>query len=292
MASTRDFNIKIKSFKNTQKITKTMKMVSASKLRRANQAQAAAKEYSQKLQALILRVLMQMEHLNSPIFQKKEDNDPQNILILVVTSDRGLCGGYNNNLIKFVDQWIKENIKESQNVDLSFCGKRGYQRLKKTYSVHQYYEGVTQKPLVDDAKNINEDLLQSYENKQYDRIYLAYNLFHTAIKQDPFIEQFLPLNPSMLDNDIKTKNVDTIFEPSKEDLLESLLPQFLQFKIFYTLLENAAGEHGARMTAMDNATNNTTDLINKYTLMRNRARQAAITTELIEIISGAEALNN
>lgn len=290
MSTIREYTKKIKSFKNTQKITRTMKMVSASKLRKANSAQLSAKRYEEKLEALLLRLISQIDDSKHPVLHQRS-GAVQSIHLIIFSSDRGLCGGYNNNLIKHIDSWIEENLQPGQTIRLSFCGRKGFQKLSKLYDMEEYFEDSTVKPSPDDAKTITNNILETFLNGKYDTVYFAYNLFNSPISQEPVVEQFLPLDPeNLLEADLAF--VDTIFEPTKEELLNRLLPQYLQFKVFYTLLENAAGEHGARMTAMDNATRNTSDLIDEYTLIRNRIRQAAITTELIEIISGAEALEN
>ncbi len=162
--------------------------------------------------------------------------------------------------------------------------------FRRHINVKKYYENITVKPNFNDALNLANDISESFIKGEYDEIFIAYNRFNSPISQEPVIEKILPLNPELIVKRDKPASADYEYEPSQNELFNFLVPKYLNFKIFYTLLENAAGEHGARMSAMDKASSNTSDLIDRYTLLRNRARQASITTELIEIISGAEAL--
>lgn len=287
MIGIREFNKKIGSLKNTRKMTKTMKMVSASKFKRAYKAQSNAKIYSEKLSDLVGR-LSSFSDGNHPLMKTKKVNN--NALILVVTSDKGLCGGFNNNLIREIKRWHKENPYKYTKLDFSFCGKRGHMVFRRHVSVKTHFENVTIKPNFADALKIAEALTQSFIKGEYDEVYIAYNRFNSPMSQTPVIEKILPLNPAQVVKKTSMPAGNYEYEPTQQELFNFLVPKFINFKIFYTLLENAAGEHGARMTAMDKASSNTADLIDRYTLLRNRARQASITTELIEIISGAEAL--
>ena len=287
MPSIKDYNVKLASLKNTKKITKTMKMVSASKLRRAQEGQRNAHKYALRLNELISRLAASVQSGAHPFLAQR--TLANNILVLVFTSDRGLCGAFNNNLCKFTLNWVNEKKANSQSIDLSFCGRRGYAFFKRRASCRKHYEGVTAKAEFGTAAKIGEELSQLFVDKQYDAIYLAYNVFKSALSQQPKIQKLFPVEASEIAGG-KAISSDYIFEPEQQKLLETLLPRSIYFKVYYTLLENSAGEHGARMTAMDNATNNAEDLFSKYTLLRNRARQAAITTELTEIVAGAEAL--
>jgi len=288
MISIKEYNKKIGSLKNTKKMTKTMKMVSASKFKRAHKAQSSALDYAAKLQGLISRLSMSSGQNNHPLIKFKKL--PNKVLILVFTSDKGLCGGFNNNLIRKLRGWLKENHYKYHQVALSFAGRRGHMAFRRTEKVEKYYEDVTIKPSFANALTIAKDVAHSFTSGEYDEIYIAYNHFAGPLSQVPTIEKLLPLDPSALVQNAVVEKADYFYEPTQEELISFLIPKFLNFKIFFTLLENAAGEHGARMSAMDKASQNTSDLIDRYTLLRNRARQAAITTELIEIISGAEAL--
>ena len=289
MPSLKEYNKKIGSLKNTRKITKTMKMVAASKFRRVYKAQASARVYADKLSEMMARLSASADQQAHPLLERRLP--VKNVLIVMMTSDRGLCGGFNNNLIRYLRQWIETNRTKFQNIDFSFCGKKGFIALQKSMRVNQYYEGITARPQFTHALKVVEDVSKSFIGGQYDEIYVCYNTFKSAISQKPVIEKILPIDPSVMKSSDKKTEADYLFEPKQEKLLGLLVPRYVQHRIYEALLENAAGEHGARMTAMDNATRNTNDLIDKQTLLRNRARQASITKELIEIISGAEALN-
>ncbi len=268
-----------------------MKMVAASKFKRAYKAQSGALLYARELTELMGRLAATQSEMFHPLFDKPKDI--QNVLILLVTSDKGLCGGFNNNLIRYVRSWVNDNKEKYKFIDYSFCGRRGYTTLRRQVSVSTHYEDVTAKPSFANAVKIAEDMVQAYTGRKYDEIYLAYNHFKNPLTQIPVLEKLLPLDARIFQTaGTKAVNADYIFEPQAAEIFKFLIPKYLNFKIYFALLENAAGEHGARMTAMDKATENTSELIDQYILRRNRARQAAITTELIEIISGAEALNN
>lgn len=288
MPSIKEFNIKIRSLKNTRKITKTMKMVSASKLRKAQEAQANAKLYAHNLTALISRIAASVDSTSNPLLRIRKE--VSKALILVVTSDKGLCGAFNNNANKRVALWLAENKTKYQKIDLSFCGKRGYMFFKRLSSVKNNYANVTIRPQFADAIKIGQDLSSSFLSEEYDEVYIVYNQFFSPLSQKTVFEKILPLEASAVITEKVQKKSDYIFEPVAAELLEYLVPHFLYFKIYFALLENSAGEHGARMSAMDNATKNASDLLDRYTLFRNRARQAQITTELTEIVSGAESL--
>jgi F-type H+-transporting ATPase subunit gamma len=293
MLGIRESNKKITSLKNTRKMTKTMKMVSASKFVRAHKAQINAKLYAQKLTEL-------MGHLsgagptNHPLLKTKKAVTKG--LIVLFTSDKGLCGGFNNNLIRKTRYWISENPYKYTSIGMSFCGRRGYMSFRRTAKIYKYYENITIKPVFNDAQGVARDITDAFIKGDYEEIYLAYNRFDGPLSQTPVIEKILPLDASVFTKNEASSGTkaptsqDYSYEPEEKEILYFMIPKFLNFKIFYTLLENAAGEHGARMSAMDKASQNTGDLIDRYILLRNRARQAAITTELIEIISGAEAL--
>jgi len=288
MIGIKEFNKKIISLQNMRKMTKTMKMVSASKFKRAHKAQINAKEYAAKLSELIAR-LAQAGTGNHPLFKIKKS--VTRVLVVLFTSDKGLCGGFNNNLIRKTRNWMEDNRHQYTVMDMSFCGRRGYMSFRRSARIRKYYENITVKPDFNDALSVVQDMTSAFIKEEYDEIYLAYNHFNGPLSQSPVIEKILPLDASVLvSKDIHLQNAYYTYEPKEAQMFSFLIPKFLSFKIFFVLLENAAGEHGARMAAMDKASQNTADLIDRYTLLRNRARQAAITTELIEIISGAEAL--
>ena len=293
MIGIKEFNKKITSLKNTQKMAKTMKMVSASKFKRAHKAQINAKDYAYKLTELMKR-LSSSSPTHHPLLKTKKIITKG--LVVLFTSDKGLCGGFNNNLIRKTRLWIAENPYKYLNISMSFCGRRGYMSFRRTANINKYYQNITLKPDFEDALEVANDITDSFINGDYEEVYIAYNRFDGPLSQTPVIEKLLPLDASAfaksdISSDAKgSKSQDYSYEPEEKEILYFLIPKVLNFKIFFTLLENAAGEHGARMSAMDKASSNTADLIDRYTMLRNRARQAAITTELIEIISGAEAL--
>ncbi len=288
MPTIKEFNIKLKSLKNTEKMTRTMKLVSMSKFYKAQEAQKKAKVYAQKLTDLIKRLSFTVEATSHPLLMNRIQVN--NVLMLLLTSDKGLCGAYNNNLIRYVSAWMEENKPHFQNIYFSFCGKRGFMYFKKFAKVAHYYEKVTVKPNFSDATRIGKDLTAGFLSGQYDEVYCAHNIYHSPFSQSPTLEKILPIEAKPLTEGGHKIPPIYIFEPKEEEVLQFLIPKYLYFRIYFSLLENSAGEHGARMTAMDNATNSAEELIDFYTLLKNRARQASITKELIEIISGAEAL--
>ncbi len=291
MIGIKEFNKKIVSLKNMRKMTKTMKMVSASKFKRAHKAQINAKVYAHKLTELMKR-LSESGPTDHPLLKTKKAITKG--LIVLFTSDKGLCGGFNNNLIRKIRYWISENPYKYTTIGMNFCGRRGYMSFRRSVKVEKYYENITQKPDFNNALSVAGDITAAFIKGDYEEVYLAYNRFDGPLTQTPVIEKVLPLDASVFSENTPgtkaPKSQDYSYEPEEKEILYLMIPKFLNFRIFFTLLENAAGEHGSRMSAMDKASQNTGDLIDHYTLLRNRARQAAITTELIEIISGAEAL--
>jgi F-type H+-transporting ATPase subunit gamma len=285
MIGIKEFNKKIVSLKNTRKMTKTMKMVSASKFKRAHKAQISAEVYAHKIAELMGRLSSSGSAVHPMLKTKRAVTKS---LIVLFTSDKGLCGGFNNNLVRKTRHWITENPYKYTTIGMSFCGRRGYMSFRRSAKINKYYENITVKPSYNDAQKVAQDISEDFIKGNYEEIYLAYNRFDGPLTQTPVIEKILPL---VLETKSPKKQGSAYeYEPEEREILHFVIPKFLNFKIFFTLLENAAGEHGARMAAMDKASQNTGDLIDRYTLLRNRARQAAITTELIEIISGAEAL--
>lgn len=287
MTMIKEFDTKLKSLKNTQKITKTMEMVSASKLRNAHHAQANARFYAQELTALISRISACAHEADHPFLKPR--TPVKRVVILIITSDKGLCGAFNHNANRRVSAWIRENRVHHEQIDLWCCGKKGFMYFERHDMVKAHYENVTATPRFADALKIGMHLSQAFVDGHCDAVYLSYNQFFNPLVQKTVFEQILPINPDLLMAKAG-RRPDYILEPDAETVLNFLIPHFLYFKIYFALLENSAGEHGARMTAMDSATKNASGLVDRYTLSRNRARQAAITTELMEIIGGAEAL--
>jgi F-type H+-transporting ATPase subunit gamma len=289
MASIKEYNDKLKSLQNTAKMTGTMKMVSASKLRRAQDAQRAASLYAEKLKGFLSRMAASVDATSHPLLTPRPQ--VRRVLVVLFTSDRGLCGAFNNGIIRMTEAWLGEHRAAYDAIDFSFCGKRGFNHFRHRVNVVHYYEEATVRPSFDQALKIADDLSARFVEGAYDEVYLVYNVFRSALSQRPTVQKVLPVEAvDFMTGDAEPVPADYIFEPTLGELLDRQLPKILAFTLYYTLLENAAGEHGARMTAMDSATANAQSLTERYTLLRNRARQAAITTELTEIVAGAEAL--
>ena len=288
MPSLKEYKNKLKSLQNMRKMTKTMKMVAASKLYKTMDAQRKATAFATKLHEMIARLAASVDPTAHELLQARPH--PKKALVILFTSDKGMCGGFNNNLIKFVARWMARPPKTYERIDLSFVGRRGMIFFRNRAKTKTYYEGVTQRPTYADAVRIAKDAIKSFTSGEYDEIYIAYNHFVSPLSQKPLMHFLLPMEPQDVRAAEKGLHSNYIFEPGQDVLLSKLLPKTVEFEIYFALLENAAGENGARMTAMDSATSNATSLISKYTLLRNRARQASITKELIEIVSGAEAL--
>lgn len=284
MPSLKEYQDKIKSLKNTAKVTKTMKMVSTSKFRKAQEAQANSRLYAESLDKTISRLASSADG-SHPLVQSKEE--AKTALVVLFASDKGLCGGFNNNLFKFIDKWYAENASQYDSVDFIACGKRSSLHLKKVKTPLQEIE--TNFVEFATAKDLGDKLQEQFIDGTYDEIFLSYSKFISALSQKPQIEKLLPMS-STEEEGAEEELIDYIYEPSQEELLTYLLPKTVNFKVFNAFLENAAGEHAARMTAMENATTNANKLISETTILRNRARQAAITTELTEIVAGAESL--
>jgi F-type H+-transporting ATPase subunit gamma len=285
MPNLKELTVKIASLKNTQKMTKTMKLVAASKMRRAQTARENAHEYAERFRAIMDGLAASDTSVSHPLLETRES--PKRALILSIASDRGLCGGFNNNLCRQTLKWIEELQGMLEQVDVSTCGRRANAFLRTRAQVITYFDGVTDKPNYSDASRIGDDVMTRFIEGDYDAVYIGYNVFRSALSQVPTLEQLLPIEN-------KTENQPAphpyLFEPPEGELLRLLLPDSVKFRIFNALLENAAGEHAARMTAMESATSNAGDMIDDYTLLRNRERQAIITRELIEIVTGAESL--
>ncbi len=289
MPSIKEYNVKLGRLKNTRKMTRTMKLVSMSKLIKAQDAQRRSKIYAQQLNDLISRLAATSDVNSHPLLNTQ--NNKNQALILLVTSDRGLCGGFNNSLIRFVNEWLAKNSSQYEKIEFSFCGRRGQTHFKSKFPQKVFYPHVTSKPDFTDARKIGTDLSNYFLKDEYRNIFIAYNKFISVLSQKPVIEKIIPIEAKPLLTTNSPLAGNYLFEPALEELISFLIPKYLFFTIYYALLENSAGEHAARMTAMESATKNTEDLIDSLTMVRNRARQADITAELIEIVSGAEALN-
>lgn len=286
MASLKSIKKRIVSVKNTRQITKAMKMVSAAKLRRAQENVVAARPYAQKMGEVLQSLAGNLEGDLHPLLQKR---DAKKLLLIVVTSDRGLCGGFNSNLCKAGERYIKEKQAEFEQISIMTVGRKGYEFLKSRHTVYKNFPNILSKPNYQSAAMLAQEVIEGYLAEEYDQVVMLFNSFRTVMSQDITFQQLLPIVPEEKAT-ADEAGVEYIYEPSVDDLLTEILPKNIEVQIFKAMLESVAGEHGARMTAMDSASKNASEMIGKLTLQYNRARQAAITTELMEIISGAESI--
>jgi F-type H+-transporting ATPase subunit gamma len=292
MASLKDLKNRIKSVKNTQKITKAMKMVAAAKLRRAQEQAEAARPYAEKMADVVVSLAASVGGNDAAPVLLAGTGSQKKHLLIVMTSDRGLCGGFNSSITRAVRRKIREMESSGKEVILLCVGRKGYEQLKLDFSkqvVGRIPDITKEKLSYAVANRVAEKLHALFAEHQVDVVTVVYNQFKSAISQIVTFQQLIPLSISS-DQRLATSDLPYEYEPSAEVILEDLLPRNITVQLYKSLLENAASEQGARMTAMDNATRNAGDMINKLSLKYNRTRQAAITTELTEIISGAEAV--
>lgn len=285
MPSTIDIRRRIRSVKNSQQITKAMKMVAAARLRRAQERMYAARPYAAGLREVLRSVARRVDAANHPLLQPREDE--KKVLLLVVTADRGLAGPFNTNIIKNATNAINERGWAS--VELLPIGRKGNDFFKRrTIPIRRHATGIFQALSIDTARDIANSITEDFISGEIDAVYVVYNEFKSIIAQTVRLEKLLPIDRGSLD-DNAAPAIDYIYEPSPEAILSDLIPKYIEFQIYRILLESAAAEQGARMTAMEAATKNASDLISSLTLSYNRIRQAAITKEIIEIVSGAAA---
>lgn len=298
MPSLRDFRERIVSVKSTRKITSAMKMVAAAKLKKAQDQAEASKPYSQAMAAMLSRVASGVTPGSGPKLLAGTGSDERHLLV-VVSSDRGLCGGFNGNLSRVILAEINRLEKEGKKVQIFCAGRKARDILKRTHNdkIVEYITGVTGQKITNysDADKIAQIVLNKFEQDEFDVCTLMYNEFHSVMTQRPKFQQIIPFavevsNDNEGDIAVETNASPYDFEPEEAIILGQLLPKNIGVQIFSALLDSSAGEQAARMTAMDSATRNAGDKINDLTLQYNRARQAHITKELIEIISGAEAV--
>lgn len=292
MANLKDIRAQIATTKNTQQITKALKLVSASKLRKAQNNIVNMRPYALSLRRVISDVAVTQKVPHPLVSQPKEVN---NVLMVVLTSDRGLCGAFNTNINKFADRYIKENKSRLKKLDFVFIGRKGIEFFqKRNVGALDTITGLDKDISYTLAAGVAERLLKYFLSGEYDEVRLVYNEFKSAISQTVVCETLLPINMglSSFADDVNTTRFskDLVFEPSPEEIVEQLLIKHFDLQVYRAMSESVAAEHGARMTAMENASNNAKELINKLTLTYNKLRQEKITTELIEIVSGAEAL--
>ncbi|MGN8072171.1 ATP synthase F1 subunit gamma [Mucilaginibacter sp. SG564] len=292
MANLKEVRNRITSVSSTQQITKAMKMVSAAKLKRATNAIVQLRPYANKLKELLANLSASLEDGSSPYLQERE---PVRVLVVVVTSNRGLAGAFNTNAIKTANNLIAEKYSkqlQAGNVSIVAIGKKSqeyYERRK--YNVIGNNNDLYNELNFENTSKITESIMAGFVNGKYDRVELVYNHFRNAAVQYLIAEQLLPVPKPEKKDEVKAANVDYILEPSQEEIVEQLIPKNIKIQLYRAVLDSNASEHGARMTAMDKATENAGELLKALKLSYNQARQAAITTELTEIVSGAAALS-
>ena len=291
MASLDDLKKRIASVKSTQKITKAMKMVAAAKLRRAQESAEKGRPYSEKMNNVILNLSNGIsDKANAPRLLSGTGQDKVHLCV-VMTSDRGLCGGFNSNIIKKAKNYFSNILNEGKDLKIITVGSKGNDQLKRAYG-DKIIENISFKESKNanyfDADKVGKIVIKKFDSGEFDICTIFYNQFKNVITQIPQSQQIIPLN---VENDNQNNLVDSYeFEPDEDEILSNLLPKNISTQIFKAMLENSASEQGARMSAMDNATRNAGEMVDKLTIEYNRSRQAAITKELIEIISGAESL--
>lgn len=287
MASLRDIRTRIGSIKSTRQITSAMKMVSAAKLRRATEAATAARPYQQQLANTLRRVAAGAGDVENPLLSPRDE--VKTIVLVLFTTDRGLAGGFNGTLNRRAQDWIETQQAQGKTVLLRTYGKKGRDFMKaRRIPVAEARIEFTNARYVSESATLGAELAAGFVNGDWDEVYLGYNWFKSTLSQIPQFNRVLPLSLERADEG--APGPDYIYEPGGAEIIDALLPLYLRTLVLQAFLETEAGEHAARMTAMDSATRNASDLINALTLEYNRGRQAAITKELIEIISGAEAL--
>ena len=291
MATLDDLKKRIASVKSTQKITKAMKMVAAAKLRRAQENAEKGRPYSEKMNNIILNLSSGIsDKENAPKLLSGTGEDKVHLCI-VLTSDRGLCGGFNTNIIKKAKAYFKKISDDGKTLKIITVGSKGYDQLKRVYK-----DDIVERISFKDSKTINyldaekvgKMIIEKFEKEEFDMCTIFYNKFKNVITQIPQEQQIIPLKTSEAEENSSEDNYE--FEPDEDEILSNLLPKNISTQIFKAMLENSASEQGSRMSAMDSATRNAGEMVDKLTIEYNRSRQAAITKELIEIISGAESL--
>jgi F-type H+-transporting ATPase subunit gamma len=290
MAGMRDIKRRIKSVQSTQKITKAMKMVSAAKLRKSQEKVNMARAYTTKLVEVTGR-LLEASSLEHPLLKNSfdESKGKKKVAFVVLTGDRGLCGGYNANIVRLTEQTAK-NLSDKEEAVLITIGKKGRDYLRKRENpVIREYIDLGDEPNYIQARELAKEIAEMYTSGQVHEVRLVYTRFYSAIRHNPVVEQLLPLTGEQTKEN-NQHEIDYIYEPEQEALLASLLPRYYENLVYHALVEGKASEHGARMTAMESASDNAAEIIQKLLLSFNRARQAAITNEISEIVAGASAL--
>ena len=294
MPNLKEVRIRIASVKSTQQITSAMKMVAASKLRKAQNAILKMRPYAAKLKDILQNLSASLEAGDDNVYSQQRS--AEKILLVVVTSNRGLCGAFNTNILRTSAQRINNdyaNQNRAGNVSLMTIGRKASEYFsKRGYKVIASHDSIFDRLSYENVSVLASDVMNSFASKQYDRVEIIYNQFKNAAVQRVVVEQFLPVEAPAKDALATKMNTDFIFLPSKEEIVNELIPKSLKIQFYKAILDSYASEHGARMTAMHQATDNAGDLIKELNLAYNKARQASITKEILEIVSGAEALKN
>ena len=294
MPNLKDLKIRIESVKSTRKITKAMQMVAAAKLRKAQEAAEEARPYANRMTKVLDKLTGPSSNLSADSPLLIGNGRSEKYLIIVATSERGLCGAFNSSIVRLAKSHITDLLARGKGVEILTIGKKGREQLKREFgdSMIDHVDLSTIKKMTyEEAALISENILEKFAKKEFDVAIVFYNQFESVISQVPKAQQLIPVEGNTEDytNDM-AEQLSYVYEPDEQEIIEDLLPKAITTKIFTALLENGASEQGARMSAMDNATRNAGEMIEKLTIQFNRSRQAAITNELIEIISGAEAL--
>ena len=291
MGNLKEIRTRITSIESTQKITSSMKLVSAAKLRRAQTAIQNLRPYSQKLNEILNNLASSNTGTEQlPLFEQRK---PEKVVVVVITSNKGLCGAFNSNIIKAANHLIEEKYAEQNragNLQLICIGKKGNDQLGKHYPVAFSNEKLLDNPDFTELSAISDDLVMKFIHHEVDKVDIVYNQFLNAATQRVTVEEYLPVAPIEIDGEQNVTS-DYIIEPSADQLLQELIPKILRTQLYKTLSDSIASEHGARMTSMTKATDNATEILRELRLKYNNARQSSITNELIEIVSGANALN-
>ncbi|MBK7630741.1 MAG: ATP synthase F1 subunit gamma [Ignavibacteriales bacterium] len=290
MATLRDIKLRIKGVKSTQQITKAMKMVATAKLRRATESILNARPYAKKISVLLSHLANDDDKFSNPLFAEREI---KNVAIVVVTADRGLCGAFNTNIIKEATNYVEQEINQKGlNYQLYCLGKKGSDYFgRRNYNIAKTYPGIFSHLDYTTAQGLVDELIPKYFDGSIDKVIIIFNEFKSIIQQKIVVEQFLPIVSGDEKENHKHETVNYIYEPDQKTIFSYLIPKHLKGQMWRVLLESNASEFAARMTAMDNATTNAKELIRTLSLTYNSKRQAAITTEILEIVSGANALN-
>mgnify|MGYP003429555662 FL=1 len=292
MGNLKEIRVRIASVQSTQKITSAMKLVSAAKLRRAQNAIIGLRPYSNKLNEILSNLSSSLE--NSAEMPLLKTRNIEKVVLVVISSNRGLCGGFNSNIVKEVIRVVENRYAQQNqegNLQIICLGKKAAKKKKKKYNVISVNEEVIETSQFTVISDLAEKLMKQYINREVDKVEVIYNRFQNAATQYVQTENYLPVENLTAQQDNAT-NIDYIFEPSREELVSELIPKILKLQLYKTLIDSIASEHGARMTSMAKATDNATEILKELKLKYNNARQAAITNELNEIVSGANAMNN